>query len=602
MTESATSDASTAPVYLFRQLMAADRSRTFEELRELAPGEEEAIRAAEAVFDGLGASWRWNLLIYAMRAFAGQHESARVAMNAAQASAPNPAHTQAIADAFAEVASALARWLDHPTPEGVAASDEVSNQAQALSTAAATEACLKIGKRLENESIALSLELFDGELRVGLPEALVVAELHASDVPSLFRRVIRENERLAATVLLARADTLLEAGRTLLRYTAEVVYGRATVMERLDPSEQLNFSPYVLGVHKIPAAMAAVESAKRLLAPPAAPTAPADTAATTGATADSTQITAEGEPASSVDEVPAANETGPVVAEVAGLVSEVTSLLSETEERWSAGLADALAADNRRLFERYGSLLSAVYRRSVVRTGLLASRNFDATLPGYPLTEELLAVLFDDSASEQGAVTVSLVAEVVALMRLVDALKGLREPTAMRISLPSGETSSWWEGGAFAAARDAAHLVQRIAHAVSSIDEVASPSGAAPGRWLEPLNLALRCSAHGLPEAAVVYVLMTLGQMESDEVATNLWRELRDENSSSHSALVSLGEGLVGGTDVGLVEAVVLGDYWTDKLRRAAARYLEFASAVDVPSDADLEAPDSTHAGEASGS
>lgn len=145
------------------------------------------------------------------------------------------------------------------------------------------------------------------------------------------------------------------------------------------------------------------------------------------------------------------------------------------------------------------------------------------TMERFPLDEAGMARLELEPSDPALRYHQLAVATIYAVQGLMDALEGLREPTAYRVELlPAQRMETWWEAGAFSIVRARADaLASILRHQEACLRELAEGSGVAvdiPSRgvvswssdWIGPLGTAANLTSRGLHAAALPYLLSAL--------------------------------------------------------------------------------------------
>ena len=99
-------------------------------------------------------------------------------------------------------------------------------------------------------------------------------------------------------------------------------------------------------------------------------------------------------------------------------------------------------------------------------------------MPALPLSREEIARLTLDPDPERRWRQLQL-AEVDALILVLEALEGLRQPSAQTIYFDENRVETWWEAGAFALVRDRIALLVRVSEQLALAEAaVAEATGA----------------------------------------------------------------------------------------------------------------------------
>jgi hypothetical protein len=98
------------------------------------------------------------------------------------------------------------------------------------------------------------------------------------------------------------------------------------------------------------------------------------------------------------------------------------------------------------------------------------------------------------------------VAQMVTFALLVDAIRSLQEPGIGVMNLVTNETESVWEADAFGRFRFTAGLLRELMH----------PPASGVAKLVRLLDLAQRAARSGMPEAAVLYLRLSLPTLASE--------------------------------------------------------------------------------------
>jgi hypothetical protein len=239
-----------------------------------------------------------------------------------------------------------------------------------------------------------------------------------------------------------------------------------------------------------------------------------------------------------------AGEREDQVVDLRALAKHVTAFVDSLEKAWSVALDNTLLAEAQREMDaRYASLLSAITRRAAAADDALTAAGIDPGLPAQPLQPDELARLSFDPEPEQRWRQRQL-AEIDALMTLLEALKAIRAPSAHLVYLDQQRVESWWEAGAFALIRDRAALLVRVSEQVASAEaELTGTSRAstAPSAFVDKLNLAGSALGHGDIEAALIHTRCALrlrAALTDDVVPDDLLERLAHDTRLAEGATV----------------------------------------------------------------
>src|SRR5260370_14705653 len=135
------------------------------------------------------------------------------------------------------------------------------------------------------------------------------------------------------------------------------------------------------------------------------------------------------------------------------MLHSLEHLTTQLEKRWSEGL------DNESFRKAHTELLTLweSFRQNFPawtdeRSTKLKELGFDTIIKRYPLDDEGFKSLCQPSTliDRYNQFTVALLYQMQTLFHVLTAIK---EPSRKEISLPSGDTESWWEAGAFSLIR-----------------------------------------------------------------------------------------------------------------------------------------------------
>jgi len=372
-------------------------------------------------------------------------------------------------------------------------------------------------------------------LRASVPEVTPAVDLVGS-----LRAGVVVAQRLIGRQLEVYRDRIEESALYLRRLAAEVPDGAPALMraDQLDPtSGELNLGKISLDPLALDSAVVlhrALRHSQALLAETselALTAAPKDPSAASEAQTDPDQETA-GEPAATDEAEPpeersagreasddgtAADSDAPEpppgsrddqVLDLQALSQHVTELTVELERAWSAALEPAALADAQsEMGARFSSLLYSIQRRVAAGDRALKQSGRQTEISAYPLPESQLSELSFRPDAERRWRQYQL-AELEALTALLEALKGLRAPSAHRMTLATGEVESWWEAGAFELVRARVRLLARVSAAASGAEAALHDSSAAGRRdpdFFGRLQLAGQALSQGDPESALVH-------------------------------------------------------------------------------------------------
>jgi hypothetical protein len=214
------------------------------------------------------------------------------------------------------------------------------------------------------------------------------------------------------------------------------------------------------------------------------------------------------------------------------LAAHALELTDELEQAWSRALEpDALGAAQAELEARFGSLLRTFERRVNASARQLRDAGVDTMLPAYPLPASAYGEMTFDAEPERQWLQLQI-AQVDALLALLAALEAMRAPSARRVHLPSGQTETWWEAGAFDLIRTRAQTLLRIVAAADAAEDalLGKTDAARPTRPLfERLELLRGAIDRGDVEAALVHAdraLRLRAELAGDAAPADLLQRL----------------------------------------------------------------------------
>jgi hypothetical protein len=205
---------------------------------------------------------------------------------------------------------------------------------------------------------------------------------------------------------------------------------------------------------------------------------------------------------------PTGREVGRGAASPADILEHLTTMTVGLEKAWSEALASEGAS--KAVLEARGvwnSFVATHHRWTERFVELWRRCGLDEiVIEEFPLGDGGLSRLGRTPRDAAERFYRLQIATMYVFVDLVDALKGLQEPSGTRVSIPpGGPVESWWEGGAFALIRRrAAALAGLLRESEVCLEEVALASGAeytplgserVTRTWEKPL-----CAASGLVE------------------------------------------------------------------------------------------------------
>lgn len=514
-------------------------STSVTEVRALEPAETEKARAANALIGRLSgaASYQRLVELFQQLAAAGSKgasparlaknmNSAVMALARAGASYEEELLQPALAD-FAEEADTLERLRSDVGLERAHPPFQLL-----LGIAELPEGPFSASE----EGVVLSAEAIE-ILRVRVPECTENTNVIATLTSALLLA-----QRMLALLLSAYSDRIDEASLTIRLLAAEVLEGGPVLLRVAKADEadagKLQMTPEPLNLDNAALLVHARRQATLLLATtttdqPSARAAEqsqgpsAESPAAQGETfaaADPEFVDAPSpaprEQATLKPEATADGVEGAAAAQVLDLeaLAEYVTRLPELERVWSEGLDQAeLAQAHEDMEAKFRSLLSVLQRQASARDSELAAAGKEVLIPAYPLPDEDLANLTFAPDPEQRLRQLQI-AQVEALMLLLQAIEGMRRPSMRRLTFSqegSGSLETWWASGGFAFLRQRLKLVSTLSNEVdavakSRIDERSGPTPDPGGDVFDRLKLAEDALLRGDPDACLVHSALAL--------------------------------------------------------------------------------------------
>lgn len=220
----------------------------------------------------------------------------------------------------------------------------------------------------------------------------------------------------------------------------------------------------------------------------------------------------------------------------------------QVEAAWSEALDATRGSHIEQLTEQLGALASVLLHEINLEE---TRRGEPIRLPGLPLHPAVAGSLVinpdDNTRDRQQALAITL-----AFEDLARALGALRAPTQGVIDLVDGTVRSWWSQEGFTRLNRLTGQVVRVARSndTSEADHLRAMAAA-----------ALDASAHGMPEAAVLYLL---GAFDHET-------ERAGPLARAFGPLHAAGAALANGERVALDALVPIARFWTEELRRRLA-------------------------------
>jgi hypothetical protein len=232
---------------------------------------------------------------------------------------------------------------------------------------------------------------------------------------------------------------------------------------------------------------------------------------------------------------PPPGDRGDQVLDLRALAQHATAFTDDLEKAWSAALDDALLAQAQdEMNARYASLLRTIQRRVAAGDRALRDAGVDPQVPAYPLHSEEIGRLSLEPDDERRWRQLQL-AELDALMLLLEALEAIRAPSAQTIYVDEKRVETWWEAGAFALVRDRVDLLVRVSEQAALAEAAVmnvSLDSTAPSAFFDRLRLAADALGHGDVEATLVHARLALhlrAGLEVDVVPNDLLERLAND-------------------------------------------------------------------------
>ncbi len=223
------------------------------------------------------------------------------------------------------------------------------------------------------------------------------------------------------------------------------------------------------------------------------------------------------------------------VIDLRAVAEHATAFADELEKAWSGALDDALLAPAQaEMNARHASLLHSIQRRVAAGDRTLRAAGVDPQVPAYPLPATEIARLSLEPDDERRWRQLQL-AELDALMLLLEALEAMRSPSAQTIYIDEQRIETWWEAGAFALVRARARLLARVSEqaAIAEAAVLGAPKEpTASEGFFDRLRLAGDALEHADVEAALVHARLALLQRAAadvNEAPTDLLQRIADD-------------------------------------------------------------------------
>ena len=230
------------------------------------------------------------------------------------------------------------------------------------------------------------------------------------------------------------------------------------------------------------------------------------------------------------------------VFDLRSLATYATVLTGELEQAWTAALEAGLLSETlREIDARLQSLLRAFQRRATAGDRAADAAGIDPGLPPMPLPADEVARLSFDPNKERHWRQLQL-AEVEAIVPLLEAIKAMREPSVHRVYGDQRRMESWWEAGAFMLVRERTALLVRLAEHLEAAEAQVtgeSTNVVSTPAFVDHLRMAWKALGLGQIEASLLYARMALylrARLESDGVPADLLERLSDASGLADEA------------------------------------------------------------------
>jgi hypothetical protein len=183
---------------------------------------------------------------------------------------------------------------------------------------------------------------------------------------------------------------------------------------------------------------------------------------------------------------------------------------NQLEKMWSEGLDnESVKKEHTELLTLWKSFSQNFPTWTEERSTKLKELGFDTLIKRYPLDDEGFKSLGQPSAliDRYNQFTVAALYQIENLLRTLTAIK---EPSNKKILLPSGDTESWWEAGAFslmrASIRSLAFTLEQQTVIYEELTKEPHKHNARPV-WMQYMNTLRILLNNGLYEAAPPIIL-----------------------------------------------------------------------------------------------
>ncbi|MGN9778441.1 hypothetical protein ACTMS0_22125 [Micromonospora sp. H33] len=465
----------------------------------------------------------------AVRDLFGYFDAAVATFRAARTT--NPTDFAQIDRALRGLAKDVEEWLKTlegpPATEANAAIlERVRGYIRTLGTGTATQVLRQLGAISSGTLLATAAKTSNIPptlIPIVRPEALALLGItrpgQALRLDELLVTLTSELEPLAAHLLVAHEAPLTAAASRFMSLGAEAVYGSPTLMpvsvrEQSTAGGGTNLTLITVPVDEVPVIMRALQVAQHMVRPSeeGQDSARTSTAADVPTSqAPSSGSSAEGETVvgKDADEARETSPTRPQPADIHGLLHQASQLTSSIEEQWSAALKEA-ETWSAELFSQWVSVTHALRDSTAVHAEGFRLLGIGSEVT-FPIDAKFAEEIEVQPGPEQEARQL-FTAQLYAMTALMDAMEGLKRPTALRIDTHSGTSRSWWEAGAFSLVRARAKIAIKVDRELNARSRGNEP----PERpWVEEFATAESCLSNGLPEAAVIYLERVIQKMRA---------------------------------------------------------------------------------------
>jgi hypothetical protein len=389
-------------------------------------------------------------------------------------------------------------------------------------------------------------------------------------VQELLSLGLSQLQRLAATVLKSYRGKIEEAGRTVLSFFNETLYGNPMLvpkenLSKLGQGADLSFIP--VERPNLEGVLRAADAAERLL--DAAENAKSQNAVESSPVAD---------PGSPEQKKEAGPADLPRASDLAALLTYVSSLSADLEKRWSSLVTDEGSESHKEALNKWYSFISSL-KNHIEKQGERDPRG-DRLISRFPMKAEDFKPSSDATPIREALKEVEI-AELYAVRNLLNVMQALRSPTATQIDLLTGLETHWWESGAFNLVRKAAEVairvVQRRDQILESEEAENSGSSAGSGATDTILHVSLSRAAmdQGMPEASVIYCSLALRGIaakfgvegdSAEQVARAIGLRARGELREPAERAMNLVRDMASGVDIPVEQVFNLANFWYEEI------------------------------------